>query len=43
MLTTKIQETVMTGERKILTLKRKSPPENQEKTGETLVPLSRKK
>ncbi|PSH19724.1 hypothetical protein B7R74_12610 [Yersinia pseudotuberculosis] len=34
---------VMTGERKILTLKRKSPPEHQEKTSETPVPLSRKK
>ena len=33
----------MTGERKILTLKRKSPPEHQEKVSETPVPLSRKK
>lgn len=33
----------MTGERKILTLKRKSAPEHQEKTSETSVPLSRKK
>ncbi|WP_267248964.1 ProQ/FINO family protein [Yersinia sp. Marseille-Q5920] len=33
----------MTGERKILTLKRKSPPEHQEKISETPVPLSRKK
>ncbi|HEN3636756.1 TPA: hypothetical protein U5E40_001351 [Yersinia enterocolitica] len=33
----------MTGERKILTLKRKSAPEHQEKTSEIPVPLSRKK
>ena len=33
----------MTGERKILTLKRKSHPENQEKASETPVRWSRKK
>lgn len=34
---------MITGERKILTLKRKSAPEHKEKTSETSVPLSRKK
>jgi ProQ/FINO family len=33
----------MTGERKVLTLKRRSPPENQAKTGETVLILSRNK